>query len=252
MKKLSALLLALCLLLTGLCGCKKAEEPTPSNPNDNPSKIVIDEKADEKAATQVAEDFFDAALSLEIKDASKYTDDPDAFMEKAPFESASDLFDTLSETIPAELAPFADNLTPVMEEIMEIFLDEVSYEILSTEKDGDDYLVTVEATIPVTDDINFEDYLDETEFQNMAMELLANGTISEDMTQDQLMEALIPAIMDKIIDIIRDIDIPTKTEETTITVVKVDDEWLVSSEEFDSAESMLSGLTKLPALDSVF
>ena len=206
---------------------------------------VIEEVDGEEEAEKVVESFMDGFCEFDIKEMSKYCVDGDAFTENIGYEDfKQELIDRMSKEFSPELAV---QLEPLFEGMVDIVSKTIEYKITDIEKDGDDYVVTVEYS-----SIDFEElsnYSNEafsgensTKMgEELAQELIDNGTITESSTQEEVVEALIAGMTDKVLnDLEGAIDDFEKVEKTVeITVVEDDGEWLIDEDSVTFVKTFL-------------
>ena len=184
MKKLCALFLVLITLLSLLVGCA-SQPPAP------------DDTQDREAVTQLANTFFEAAFSLELKTAALYTDDAQALLANMPFESPDDFPAMVAESFPTYEFSY-DEITAVSDELIGMIPDRFHYEVLSVEKDGETYLISAELTVPAPMEIDFNTFMQNEAVQELLRELMTSGKFSPLMDQQAALEVLIPAVLEKL------------------------------------------------------
>lgn len=227
MKKLLALLLVVVLAFSVVaCGTKDAG--TTEKPGEKPA---VEKEDDSKEAEKVAEEFFDAFVELDFDKAEKYVDDK-AVVEEAAKELD---FDAMMDTLPDEFSPYKSYFEEMFDAILDAVLKDFDYEIKGVEEDGDKYIVEVELTAPVTTDLEgyFEDAMSEDSMGALAMELYTNGTITEDMSEDEIYDAVFAAMVDYVKDQVKNVDVSTETETVKVTVYEKDGEWLIEADSLE-------------------
>lgn len=224
MKKLLALLLALSCAVS-LAACKKSKvdggKPAP-------------EKTDEQLATEAAEGFLDALVDLDYDGMAEYVDDASVIPEEFKDFNADELTKTMTEGQGPEFEPFTEDLKGLSEDIIGVIKDNMSYKITSTEKDGDNYIITAEMSICDFDSVNFDSIVEENfkeeDLNKMLMELLASGKISADSSQEEILAIIMPDMIKAMRDGVKNMDVTSTTEEYKLTVSEIDGEWLVNSD----------------------
>ena len=232
MKKLLALLMALCLGLTMFTACGNKEEGEDTKKEEKAEKEEKEESAEDEAK-KVVESFMDAFVEFDMKEAAKYVDD-DSFIDELGAESKDDMIDVVMDMMGEEVGEYADMFEPLAELIVDKFIDSMSYEITDTEEsDDDEFTFTVELTSADFESVDFEEIfgsvLDQEASEELAMELIENGTITEDMTEEEMLAVVFEEVIKIAEDTIEDLDIETTKEEQEIVVVKDDDEWIIDA-----------------------
>ena len=198
-----------------------------------------DDAKNEEEAKKVVENFMDDFCKLDVEGMSEHCADGDAFIDEIGYDNfKEELIDRMKKETSSELAT---QLEPLFEGMIEIVSDTVEYKIRSTKKVDDKYIVTVKYT-----SIDFEQmatysseaFSDENSQQmakELADELVANGTITENSTQEEIVAALISGMTDMVLDELKtEINSFDKVDKTVeITVVEKDGKWLIDEESLD-------------------
>lgn len=218
MKKVCSLLLALALMLTMLAGCQK--EP-----------VTTDDKA---LALSVLENYMDAVVEFDFKKAASYTNDSEAAMAEIPYENLDDAVAKTVASMPENLLIYEESITDFAEAVFTVMQDNTEYKILSFEEDGENYVGTVEYTNVNTEEFDIETMMTklmaDIDYNELAAQLLADGTITEDMTEEEIQNILFPALFMVMTDTVKETEVATITTEEEISVIKVDGKWVISQE----------------------
>ncbi len=184
-KKLLALLMALCLGLTMFTACGNKEDGEDTKKEEKAEKEEKEEKeaSAEDEAKKVVESFMDAYMEFDMKEAAKYVDD-DSFIDERGVESKDDTVTAIVDMMDEEFGDYADMFEPLAELIVDKFIDSMSYEIIDTEEsDDDEFTFTVELTAADFESVDFEEIvgsvLDQEASEELVMELIENGTITK-------------------------------------------------------------------------
>jgi len=229
MKRFLLLLLA-ALCLFAFVACEKKPISGSGSPSGNP---------DEEAATKVVRDFFDAFSEFDAEGMADCVNDRDAMAELIDKMDIDVLYDSMMENIPAEMAPFENEFEDLLDVIVDMLLDTISYRIERCEANGDDrYVFDVEIT-HFDERIDFEELLSESiadEFTEEAMmeliyEMMEEGKISETMTEEEAIALVLPRLFDRVEDALKTIKLDTVISDAEISVVKTKGAWLIDAEE---------------------
>ncbi len=217
MKKICSLLLALTLVLTMLAGCQEAPV------------------ANEKDSAQVAvSNYMDALAEFDFKTASFYTGDPEAAMANFPYENIDDAVEKTVATMPENILKYEDSITDFTEVVFDVMKENTDYEIKNISEDGENYVATVEFTTVDTEKFDIEtmmnDLMANIDVNELTTQLLSDGTITEDMSEEEIYDILFPALFIVMSDTVKESDVATVTTEETITVVKANGKWVVDME----------------------
>lgn len=240
MKKLMALLLALVLSFSLVACGKNTEKDDTKEETKATDKAEKDDKKDaEEEATAVAEGFMDAFMDLDAREAGKYIDDVDAIEDT--IDGLKDAFlDGMMSELPSEFDELEAigidveaKLDELADAVLDKFKDDMSYEIIDTEKDGDDYIFTVEMTIPSgVEDVDYEtemaDLLSEENLTALAEQWKEDGIIDDNTTEEEAAELLIDELFSRLVDII---EFTTSSTEAELVVVQDGNDWVVDAKE---------------------
>ena len=206
--------------------------------DDAPKNNAVEEEKDNKAlAEEAVKGFMDGFRELDIEAMSGYCLDGEAFKESLGFESVED---AITEGIVQSGAneEMVNLMAPYVESVVDVMKHRVNYEILSIEEDGEDYIATVAYTVPdyetamATLQANYGEEESQALGEEIAMELLENGTITQDSTQEEIAAALIDSMMDRLLSELETIIIETEPveDEVEISVIEKDGKWYVDEE----------------------
>jgi len=171
---------------------------------------------------------------LDVDAMENYLDDADAIPEDMANFDIDTLVDNAIDSNPA-IAPYEEDFTKFAEAVVEKMTDNMSYTIVETEKDGKDYVVTVEMTMPDFDEVNksFEDTLKSSvsnqKMNELITKLFTNGTITASSSQQEILDAVMPEVINLMIESVDDFKVDTETEEKELTISKIDGEWLINT-----------------------
>ncbi len=214
MKKILSLMLALVLVFSmTACG--------------------VSEKENEEAAKNVVESFLSAVSNLEMDKLKDYVVDED----EIPEEFAEMSIDKVMSEMPEEMEPYSEDFKKLFGGLFDKVKDKIEYEIKDVTKEEDDkYAVSVELTMPKLDDVDIESVVEENiseeDLTAIAMRLFAEGRITVNSTQQEIMDVLMPDVINALEDVFDGIELETETEEKEFVVVKTeDDKWLIDAKE---------------------
>lgn len=235
MKKTILAVLALATALS-FTACSK-DNSTDEKDNKPAENQTVKEVSNTDKAEDTVDKFFSSLLALEFDDCKKYIDDFDALdIDFDEFSSISDYKETVMKELPDELADYEDDFGSLFDNLIDEILDTMDYEILSSEEDGDNVAVEVKITVPEDTD-NIEDKISEnleSSLNDIIEEMLNDGTITEDMSEDDLMKAIVPKVIDVMNDSISANIKNLKTTTQTIDVVVYENdngEWIINADE---------------------
>lgn len=218
MKKMLSVLLALVMVLTMMAGCQ------------NRSATTGDERAQ---AQETVKNYLDALMVLDFKKASSFTSDPDKMMEKAPYDNLDGAADAILNAVPQDFQVYKDSIVDFTEAMFETMTKNMNYEIVSIEKDGENYQAVIELTIVDTESVKVDeimtDMMEDINIEELLMQLLEDGIITENMSEQEMMDILFPAMFEKMTESIRKIDMETTTSNETMTILNSDGTWLVDA-----------------------
>jgi len=229
MKKLLSLILALSLTLSlAACG-GKGEDKAKDEPNEK-KEVKADKKElkGEDAARDAAENFFDAFCDFDFEEAEKYFDGEIPSDVKGAYSMA---LDEMLAGMPAEMSAYKSDFEDIFNDLIEKMKKSVSYKITDVEGDGDEYIVSVELTMPDMESVDFDSVMSssmEEELMTLVMEYAESGKITESMSEDEMMEIIMPELIKIIKNAFNDMDFETTTDSGEITVAEIDGEWLVT------------------------
>ena len=243
MKKLLSLLLAM-LLVVGCAGCSNSEEKNTESSGESTTDSADETEAVEKAVTAYLDYRAEGVENFEefCEDAEKFMDPDGKVMEE--MEKALDEFDTSIEAAQNNGMSKKD-AEKLMTHVQDVMAKSSSYKIQEITVDDDSAKVEIEQTI--ADQSILSEAFDE-EFQALLKktteEKHTNGqtfaNIDEFMTafnatdrqlQLQIIQECYDAYLEDILDAITEAAEDEDnhiTEAKTITLVKIDGEWLVS------------------------
>lgn len=225
MKKITSLLLAILCTLS-LSACQKPEE------------IDKDSKKDAEAeVTKVVESYMDAICEMD------YAQLNDFIVEENDEYDGLDAKEEMLEgmfggEIPAELVAYEDDFDDICNNLIDVICEKMTYEIISVEEDGDNYVVTVEMTSMDWDELiavmNDEEAMSEMGYE-LGVELAESGKINESMSEEELMKVILEETLILMEEIIEDFVSGSEsiTYEMEIVVEDHDGEWLINEEDSD-------------------
>ncbi len=215
MKKMLSLLLALAMVLTVMAGCQKQPQPV---------------KDKSELAKEAVENYMEALMLFDFKEASTYTTNPEKMMESAPYDDLDDATNSILEAVPQDFAAYEDSILTYADAMFRTMQEAMSYEIIGIEEDGDDYVATIELTTINTNGADvMTQMMEDVNIEELLLQLLEDGTINENMTEQELMDILIPAMFEKMADVVKNVPLETTTTEETISIIEVDGKWLIDA-----------------------
>ena len=230
MKKLLALLLSLMLMLS-LTACgnkdKDADATTVATEEADVENDVVEEE--KEPGQDVVEAFLGAIAEFNLAEALSYTDGADVAL---PFDDIDGIKDIMIEAMGEEVSDeLKDSAINFIEVILLAYSNSIEYEIEGYEEDGDQLVYTVNATYADIESIDYdaigEDYM---------TELMENGTITEDMSEEEMYIALFDAMAELFADTISTTD--TKTEILTLVLNEADGKYIISQSDSDAGSFM--------------
>ncbi len=214
--------------------------------NDAKESEVKEEPKNDVVAEETAKDFMDALNEFDVDKMADCCADPDAFKDMLGFDDVKDaVFEGMAEAgvdgeMAEMMAPFADGVIDIMK-------NRIDYEVVSVKEDGDDYIVTVEYSVPdfgvagETLNTAFSEEESAALGEEIAQELVENGTITQTSTQEEIMDALINSMIDKLLPIMEEAieNAEIVTEKAEIKVVEKDGKWFVDEGSVEFAKKIL-------------
>ena len=238
MKKLLMGILALTLALSfTACGEDSKKDSDKEETKQTETKKDDKKEADPKdAAEDAVKGFMDAFSEFDFTEMEKYIDG------ELPAEFAEFDFSTIKEetinSLPEELDAYKDDFGKMFDTAIDKMLATISYDITNVEEDGDNYVISVDVTMAdfnaLEESLNNALSADLTEkFIEIGEEAIANGDLSEDSTEQEVMDYLMPKAIDMIGDVLDEEikSLERTTEEGEFVVTEVDGEWLIDIEE---------------------
>ncbi len=234
MKKLLTGILALTLVFS-LTACGENKDNKDDKKEETKQTEVSKETDPKEAAEETVKDFMDAFCELDTKEMAKYIDG------ELPEEFSDFNFDAVKEetinSLPEELGAYKTQFGDMFDSLIDKMLATINYDILSVEEDGDNMIAKVDITMA---DFNaLEDALNNAlstdfsaKFVEIAEEAMANGDLTDDSTEQEVIEYLLPKAIDAIGDILeKEIDsLERTTEEAEFTLTEVDGKWLIDAD----------------------
>lgn len=142
------------------------------------SKIKVEE---------TAKNFMDAYCEFNLKAAFEYLENKEDH--ELPFETLEGFFETMRASMTEDdtiegMSSYVDKfIVPLYSK----FVESLSYSIEKTEKQEDKFVVSVNLETINAENINTEDINFEEIMSQLATELTENGTLNEDMSQDDFL-----------------------------------------------------------------
>ena len=237
MKKLLAILMAFVLAFS-LVAC--------SNAADEETTAKEDSKNAKEESTEVVEAFMDAYLEFDADKMEDCVIDKDDLPESLKMnfdEKVEEAWEETARELPPEMANYESDFENMFISVIERALDEVSYDIVETEKEDDDeYTVTVEVTLPDVESVDFDEILSSKDdeasavLEEKALEYMESGMITAYSTEEEIMDLLMPHAIEIIEEAFDEIEFEITTEEIEFAVKLEDDEWLIDAKDSDLDE----------------
>ncbi len=219
MKKVLSVLLALIMTVTMLAGCQS--QPAQNN---------------QELATKTIERYMDALLEFDFKTAAGYSSHPEKILESAPYSNKEDAVLKMLAAMPENVQKYESSITNFAEAVFGLMQDNMAYKITDVEKVGSSYVATLELTSADTEKFDIAELMTtmmaEIDLNNLLTELIEDGTVSENMSQEEIYDVLFPVLFDSMSDAVKELPAETTTKEQTFTVIEVDGEWLIDTSEF--------------------
>ncbi|MBE7049484.1 MAG: hypothetical protein E7394_01790 [Ruminococcaceae bacterium] len=228
--KLLALLLALLMVATAFTACKEEETKDEPSKTGN-SKVEKPEKNnDGSEVEEVVTAYLDAAVEFDFEEAAKYVSADSDSKEALENINIMEGFEGAEEFGLTE-----KDLKKILDKLSE----KMTYEILEVEVDGDEAEVTVE--VPNADEMgDITDYVDMDE-EALTMKLIEKMGYSSmeefelaatngEVTEQDMVSYVGEVIMDVATEAIDNMELGTQEE--TITLEKIDGDWLIVDDSF--------------------
>lgn len=214
MKKICSVLLALLLVLTTLSGCSS-----------------LGEKDAKSQAGEIIENYLTALMQFDFKTASKLTVNPEKMMKNAPYESMDAGVTQIVNAMPEQFRAYESDIREFATALFDVMLNNMSYTITNLEQVDDKFVATVQMTTVHSENFDMQtiltDMMSTTDLQGLLTQYMENGTITEEMSEQELYDIIFPAMFDKMTETIKDIPVETTTDEETFDIVLVDGNWLI-------------------------
>ena len=189
-------------------------------------------------AEKVVESFMDAFCDLDMDKVKDYVVDENDIPEEIANLDLSAGIKKIMEEMPSEAEAYASDFEKVFNDLIEKLKKSLSYKIKKTEKAEEDYIVTVELTVPDPEKMEsidmeslFAESLDETALNDMLMKMLAEGKISENSTEQEILDLIMPELIKIVKNVFDSIELETITKDVEIVVVQTEDgKWLVDAQ----------------------
>lgn len=258
MKKILALLIAATMTVVALTACSGSS----TDSDDTESVAVVEKKADKeekedkeekadkeettevdgaKESKKVAEEFMAACIAFDLKKMVDYVGEDDSDL---PFKDLADAKKTLIDELGEDesMKDFAEEFEGIIDSMFKSMTDAMSYEIEEGKKvvtnNGEKYVYPVTLNLIAEDtdvDTQFEelmeDSMSEEAMQELALELLEEGKITESSSEEEIMKAVFDAILPKMEEAVEKLEWETTSTEGEIVVVEKDGKWVIDVEE---------------------
>ncbi len=243
MKKMLRIILCAVLTLTLVFSFVACSDDAETQKTPEEVTEEVDHKADAKKAVK---GFMDAYCEMDIAKMSEYCLDGEAFVNDIGYETAEEivLAGMRESEVDEEMIQY---MNPFAEGIIDIMKDCVEYKIVEVKEDGDDYVATVEYSTP-----DFQQALASLETimsseetaalgEEIALELVENGTITQNSTEEEIMEALMNEVIARILpEIAIEVEAADIVENTVdIKVVEKNGKWYVDQNDVDFVKEIL-------------
>jgi len=189
------------------------------------------ETDDASASKATVESFMSALCSINFEEAKKYVET--SVLEDVPFENLDEVKNQALEAMDFtdEMKPYKDQFIILFDEIINMALEKITYEIGEGEKQGNNYVYPVKISMPnfsVISDVDSK--LGEEIVGEIGNELLTSGEISTDSSQEEIMAALMPKLFEKLTAIIEEmLDETEKTiTEENVVVENKNGQWIIT------------------------
>lgn len=230
MKKLLSILLALVLMLS-LVSC---------GGSDDANKVKDEEvkKTDKELVEETAVAFMDALVDLDFEEVKEYVTNKEEISEAVKGYDIASVKAEFMTQLPEEIAAYTKPVETFFDFVVAKAKSSFDYkikEIVKEEKDK--YIVKIDFTEPDMESVDLEsvmaELMTEEGVQNLLLEMLEAGTISEETSEEELTELVITEVFNIATEALNEVEFATSTEEIEIVVVKDGDAWLVDSETSD-------------------
>lgn len=203
MKKLTAFLLALALMLS-LTAC-----------------------GNEPEARKTMEGFLNAYVQMDLEGMKAFVQDESVIPEEVNLRN----IDPIMETLPLELNDYRDELQQIFQMLPEKAKACFAYEIKGVKKAENQYVYTVQLTAPQKKSLNasdiLRDQLNEEVMRQIYLELANSGTLTPSSTEQDIQNELIPRIPGILRASMENLQMETVERVEEFTVAQVDGQWLI-------------------------
>ena len=199
-KKILALLMALCLGFTIFTACDSNEEDTSDN-NDMEESTEVD-------ANATVEKFMDAFVNFDVEEAKKYVDD-ESFAEKLGVKSK----DEYKKRISGKISLSKDSSAKIAEE-----LSCIEYKISKVEEAGEETKYTVTIALKTLDEKSLDEAIKQEKVKDIEKKI--KEEMGENVPEEEIHHRIKEKIEDEIVDNIK----YTFDESDIVIVVSNDDE----------------------------
>lgn len=257
LKRILLLLLALaCVLAMVACDDKKESSSKKDDDDEDESvEITVSDDADSDVTEASSEEsapapeisvedadaaikaFFDALVQLDATGLKDACHDSEIFYSESFLEFEKICSGDFGEMLGDDAAMFAgheEKLGEMAQAIVDLVAGTMSYQLGEGIQSGNDAVVyDVEITMLVTDQLgsllseHLYNSISQEAILQLVSELMAEGTITDQTTEEELYDILIPIILDMTIDAIKDMEVPCETVSGKFAVVSKDGVLLV-------------------------
>ena len=194
----------------------------------------VEETDTQAEAKKTVENFMNAYCELDIEKMSGYCVDSAAFVDSIGYKNVEDIVIAGMKANGTD-DRLAGYMTPFAKGIIDIIKDRTEYKVVKIKEDGDGYIATVEYSMPNSKLAmsTFENIMDSDDVEELgeeiAVELVENGTITSDSTEEEIIEALMAEVINRLLpEIAEEIEVVERITNTIdIKVVEKDGKWYV-------------------------
>ena len=183
-------------------------------------------------AEKTVTSFMDSYCQFNLKDAFEHIENKDSY--KLPFQDLEGAILSVKESMTAEMTEeeASDYVDSFIAPIFRKFVEKLSYKISDSKKEDDKFIFNIELASINSQNLSGSEYNPEELLLELTTELYENGTITEDMTEEEMSQAMFKPMMQKMTEYILETIENSGTETKTIKLVlkKESGKYLITEE----------------------
>ncbi|MBQ4516978.1 MAG: hypothetical protein II997_00155 [Clostridia bacterium] len=226
MKKVLSVVLVLLFSVSLLAGCGSSDAGTA------PSSIENSAETNEEAATKAAEHFIKSLIDLDVDSMRKTVVNPERYEELFSQLDVNVLIENLLTESP-EMAAYKEPLAEIIEYVFDKMMANADYTINETKKDGKNYIVSAEITLPELGDFDsiFETAMGNTfsdeKIAALIGQLFVDGKVTNSSSEEDIMNAVMSEILSSMKATVDSIEIKTETYKENFVACNENGTWLI-------------------------